>query len=112
MEKFTLINKDRSRIKVFEPFEDVSKPSPSIDAMMVSYGCVYKRSSKPVMKGSRVETIEDARKEYKQLLEEGWKKTSIFRSNFKFKKHLHNFSLLLILVSFNKFKWKSKESKR
>ena len=46
MEKFTLINKDRSRIKVFEPFEDVSKPSPSIDAMMVSYGCVYKRSSK------------------------------------------------------------------
>ena len=63
MEKFTLINKDRSRIKVFEPFEDVSKPSPSIDAMMISYGCVYKRSSKPVMKGSRVETIESARKE-------------------------------------------------
>ena len=62
MEKFTLINKDRSRIKVFEPFEDVSKPSPSIDAMMISYGCVYKRSSKPVMKGSRVETIEAARK--------------------------------------------------
>ena len=46
MEKFTLINKDRSRIKVFEPFEDVSKPSPSIDAMMISFGCVYKRSSK------------------------------------------------------------------
>ena len=80
MEKFTLINKDRSRIKVFEPFEDVSKPSPSINAMMVSYGCVYKRSSKPVIKGSRVETIEDAREEYKQLLEQGWRKTSIFRS--------------------------------
>ena len=82
MEKYTLINKDRSRIKVFEPFEDVSKPSPSIDAMMISYGCVYKRSSKPVMKGSRVETIKDARKEYKQLLEKGWKKTNIFRSYF------------------------------
>ena len=79
MEKFTLINKDRSRIKVFEPFEDVSKPSPTIDAMMISYGCVYKRCSKPVMKGSRVETIEEARKEYKQLLEEGWKKTSFFK---------------------------------
>ena len=51
MEKFTLINKDRSIIKVFEPFENVSKSSPSINAMMVSYGCVYKRSSKPVMKG-------------------------------------------------------------
>ena len=80
MDKFTLINKDRSRIKVFEPFEDVTKPSPSLDAMMISYGCVYKRSSKPVMKGSRVESIEDARKEYKELLEEGWKKTNIYRS--------------------------------
>ena len=80
MEKFTLINKDRSRIKVFEPFEDITKPSPSIDAIMISYGCVYKRSSKPVMKGSRVESIEDARKEYKELLEEGWEKTNIFKS--------------------------------
>ena len=82
IEKFTLINKDRSRIKVFEPFEEISKTLPSIDAMMISYGCVYKRSSKPVMKGSRVETIENARKEYKQLIEEGWKKTSIFRNYF------------------------------
>ena len=82
MKKFTLINKERSRIKVFEPFEDVSKPSPSINAMMISYGCVYKRSSKPVMKGSRVETIENARKEYRELLEQGWEKTSIFRSFF------------------------------
>ena len=80
MEKFTLINKDRSRIKVFETFEDVSKPS--LDVMMISYGCVYKRSNKPVMKGSRVEKIEDARKEYKKLLEEGWRKTSIFKSYF------------------------------
>ena len=77
IEKFTLINKVRSRIKVFEPFEDVSKPSVCIDAMMISYGCVYKRSGKPVMKGSRVETIEEARKEYKQLLKEGWEKTII-----------------------------------
>jgi len=39
MEKFILINKDRSRIKVFELFEDASKPIPSINAMMISYGC-------------------------------------------------------------------------
>ena len=82
MKKFTLINKERSRIKVFEPFEDVSKPNININAMMISYGCVYKRSSKPVMKGSRVENIENARKEYKQLLKEGWEKTSIFRGFF------------------------------
>ncbi len=82
MEKFTLVNKDRSRIKVFEPFEEVSKSIPSINAMMISYGCVYKRRSKPVMKGSRVETIEEARKEYKKLLEEGWRKTNIYNSYF------------------------------
>ena len=82
IEKFTLINKERSRIKVFEPFEEISNPTPSIDAMMISYGCVYKRSIKPRMQGSRVETIENARKEYKQLLREGWKKTSIFRNYF------------------------------
>ena len=82
MKKFTLINKERSRIKVFEPFEDVSKLSLSIDAIMISYGCVYKRSSKPVMKGSRVETIENARKENKELLEQGWEKTRIFRIFF------------------------------
>ena len=82
MKKFTLINKERSRIKVFEPFEDVSKPSLSINAMMISYGCVYKRSSKQVMKCSRVENIENARKENKELLEQGWEKTRIFRIFF------------------------------
>ena len=80
MEKFTLINKARSRIKVFEPFEDSSKNSSMIIAILISYGCVFKRSSKPVMKGSRVEAIEEARQEYKKLLEEGWEKTYRFNS--------------------------------
>ena len=80
IEKFTLINKNRSRIKIFDTFEDATKPSKIVNAIMISYGCLYKRNSKPVIKGSRVESIEDARKEYKQLLEEGWKRTSIFRS--------------------------------
>ena len=84
MEKFTLINKARSRIKLFEPFEDISKNSSIIKGILISYGCVFKRSSKPVMKGSRVESIEEARKEYKKLLEEGWGKT--YRSNSFFKK--------------------------
>ena len=68
--------------KMFKPFEDISKQSTTIKAMKIQYTCVYKRSSKSVIKGSRVKTIEEARKEYKQLLEEGWKKTSIFKSYF------------------------------
>ena len=42
-----------------------------------------KRSGKPVMKGSRFESIEEARNEYKKLLEEGWEKTYRFNSYFK-----------------------------
>ena len=82
MEKFTLINKARSRIKVFESFDDSSRNPSMINAILISYGCLLKRSSKPVMKGSRVESIEEARKEYKKLLEEGWKKTNRFNSFF------------------------------
>ena len=83
MEKFTLINKARSRIKVFEPFEDGSKNSSMINAILISYGCVFYRSSKLVMKGYRVEFIEEARNEYKKLLEQGWGKTYRFNSFFK-----------------------------
>ena len=43
--KINLINKDRSRIKVFELFEDVSKPSPSIDAIMVMVESIRDRVS-------------------------------------------------------------------
>ena len=80
MEKFTLIKKARSRIKLFEPFEDSSKNPSIINAILISFGCVLKRSSKPVMKGSRVESIEEARKKYKKLLEEGWKETYRFNN--------------------------------
>ena len=66
MEKFTLINKARSRIKVLEPFEDSSKNPSIINSIYISCGCVSKRSSKPVMKGSRVEYNEEAKKEYKK----------------------------------------------
>jgi len=71
MEKFTLINKARSRIKVFQPFEDSSMNSSMVNAILISYGCVFNRSSKPVMKGSRVESIEEARNDHKKLFEKG-----------------------------------------
>ena len=64
MEEFTLINKQRNRIKIFKPFEDISKQSPTIKAMEIQYACVYKRSSKPVIKGSRVESIEKLMEKY------------------------------------------------
>ena len=78
--EFFLINKQRNRIKRFRRFENISEKENNF--IEIEYGCVYKSSSKPVYKGSRIESIEDARKEYKQLLKEGWKKTNIFMSYF------------------------------
>ena len=75
MEKFTLINEARQRIKEFELLEDSSKQSSMINAVLTSYDCVFKRSSKPVMKCSMVVSGEEMRKEYKKLLEESWGKT-------------------------------------
>ncbi len=40
MEKFTLISKARSRIKVFEPFKDSYKNFSMINLILISYGSV------------------------------------------------------------------------
>ena len=61
-------------IKVFEPFEDSSRDFSIINTILISYGCVFKLSGNLVMKGSKVESIEEARNEYKKLLEEGGEK--------------------------------------
>ena len=61
-ESFTLVNKSKNRIKVFRLFQSTLKQAQEM--MEIEYGCVYKKNSKPVMKGSRVKTIEQARKEY------------------------------------------------
>ena len=80
MEKFTLINKTRSRIKVFESFEDSSKNSPTINAILISYGCVFKLSGKPVIKGLGLNLSKKRETNIKKLLEEGWEKTYRFNS--------------------------------
>ena len=79
-EEYFLINKQRTRVKRFRKFEDINNKQN--DFIEIEYGCVYKSSSKPVYKGSRIETLEDARKEYKKHLEECLKKTNIFKRNF------------------------------
>ena len=76
MEQFTLINKQRNRIKIFKKFKSTLPKSEEV--MEIEYACVYKQSSKPFIKGSRIETLEKARKEYKELLAEGWRKTFIY----------------------------------
>ena len=75
MEYFTLINKANSRIKVLEPFEDSSKNTSIINAILISYGCVFKRSSKPVLgKALGLNLSKKLEKNIEKLLEERWEK--------------------------------------
>ena len=74
MKKYTLINKQRNRIKIFKKFNSALPKAE--EEMEIEFACLYKRSSKPVIKGSRIETLEKAREEYKELLAEGGIKTS------------------------------------
>ena len=74
VEKFIFINKHRSRIKVFQPLEGGSKAFSVINSILISQGCVHKRSSKSFMKASRFASFEEAREEYKNYQKKIWKK--------------------------------------
>ncbi len=65
IKKITLISKNITTFKVFKQFEYISKQSPNIDAVMISYGCVHKRRIKPVMKESRVKLLNKLEKSIK-----------------------------------------------
>ena len=64
-------------IKGFKSFGDVSKPITTINAIEIDYGFIYKRASKPMMKGSRVNLLklqENSKENYKKV----WRKSSIY----------------------------------
>ena len=41
--------------------------------MEIDFGCIFRTSTKPVCKGSKIETVEDGYNEYEEMLKEGWK---------------------------------------
>ena len=49
--------------------------------MEIDFGYIFKTSTKPVWKGSKIETVEDGQKEFTTMLKEGWKKTNLYSSN-------------------------------
>ena len=55
-----LFNEKRIRMKRFRNFENISDKE--YDFIQIEYSCVYKISSKTFYKGSRIESIEDAKK--------------------------------------------------
>tara|TARA_B000000557_G_scaffold225852_1_gene196025 strand:- start:179 stop:418 length:240 start_codon:yes stop_codon:yes gene_type:complete len=79
---------------------------------MISYGGVYKRSSKPVMRGSRIELLKMRVRNITSYWMRVGRRQVFLEVIFNFKKHLHNFLKLVILVHLKKFKCKIKELKR
>ncbi len=76
-EELFLMNKQRNRLKRFRKYENfVHKEN---DYMEIDFGYIFRTSTRPVWKGTRIETIEDGQKEYEKMLEEGWKKTNIYK---------------------------------
>ena len=49
--------------------------------MEIDFGYIFRTSTKPAWKGTRIETVEDGLKEYEEMLEEGWKKTNLYKRN-------------------------------
>ena len=78
-EEFFLMNKQRNRLKRFRKYENISyKENNYIE---IEFGYIFRTSTKPAWKGSKIETIENGYIEYEELLKEGWKKTNLYKRN-------------------------------
>ena len=79
-EELFLMNKNRNRLKRFRKYENtVHKEN---NYMEIDFGYIFRVSTKPVWKGTRIGSIEDGLKEYEEMLKEGWKQTNLYRRNF------------------------------
>tara|TARA_B100000212_G_scaffold332730_1_gene301335 strand:- start:334 stop:606 length:273 start_codon:yes stop_codon:yes gene_type:complete len=74
-----LMNKQRNRLKRFRKYENISFKEN--DYIEIDFGYVFRNSTKPVWKGSKIATVEDGYKEYEEILKGGWKKTNLYKRN-------------------------------
>jgi len=79
-EELFLMNKKRNRLKRFRKYQNISYKGN--DYMEIEFGYIFRTSTKPVWKGTRIESLEDGTKEYEEMLEQGWNKTNLYKRNF------------------------------
>ena len=79
-EELFLTNKQRNRLKRFRKYQNFAYKDN--DYMEIDFGYIFRTSTKPVWKGTRIESVKDGIKEYEEMLEEGWKKTNLYKRNF------------------------------
>tara|TARA_Y100000589_G_scaffold124635_1_gene118891 strand:+ start:232 stop:486 length:255 start_codon:yes stop_codon:yes gene_type:complete len=76
-----LMNKQRNRLKRFRKYENITNKENAY--MEIDFGYIFRTSTKPVWKGTRIESVENGLKEYDDMLKEGWEKTNLYKRNFK-----------------------------
>ena len=69
-EELFLINKNRNRLKRFRKYENNTNKENNYREIDFVY--ILRISTKPVWKGTQIESIEDGLKEYEEMLKEGW----------------------------------------
>ena len=79
-EELFLMNKNRNRLKRFRKYENIVYKENNY--MEIDFGYIFRVSTKPIWKGTGIESIEDGLKEYEEMLKEGWKQTNLYRRNF------------------------------
>ena len=78
-EELFLMNKQRNLLKRFRKYENIAFKENNY--MEINFGYIFRTSTKPVWKRSKIETVEDGYIEYEEMLKEGWKKTSLYKRN-------------------------------
>ena len=73
------MNKQRNRLKRFRKYENNAHRQN--DYMEIDFGYIFRTSTNPVWKGTRIETVEEGLLEYDEMLKEGWKKTNLYKKN-------------------------------
>ena len=71
-EELFLMNKNRNRLKRFRKYENNAHKENNY--MEIDFVFIFRVSTKPVWKGTRIESMEDDLKGYEKLLKGGWKK--------------------------------------
>ena len=79
-EELFLMNKQRNRLKRYRKYQNIA--CKENDYMEIEFGYIFRTSTKPVWKGTRIESMEDGIKEYEEMLEQGWNKNNLYKRNF------------------------------
>ena len=98
-EELFLMNKQKNRLKRFRKYENIAYREN--DYIEINFGYIFKTSTNPSWKGSKIETVEEGYKEYEEMLKEGWKKLiyirGICKNKLKLIEHFFRDEKLLIL---------------